>query len=105
MKVGKAEKNQRKQQEEIILNEEQAVDLLSRDLSDDDEDGETGELVHTEAADDALAEMIRQRRLTRKQGLRSAIRQDLVNRTRAVDILEVRSMCLILILDVVVGVI
>jgi hypothetical protein len=75
------------------VTEEEVVKLLEDedlDLGEDDEDLEDA-LVHVESADDALVQMIKMRKQSRKQGLLQAKRQEYIIRSRAIDILEVTS--------------
>jgi hypothetical protein len=71
------------------VTEEEVLQLLEEDgfdLGDDDEDDV---LAHVESADEALVQMIKMRKQSRKQGLLQAKRQEYIIRSRAVDILEV----------------
>lgn len=72
------------------VTEDEVIQLLEDEDLDlgDDEDLEDA-LVHVESADDALVQMIKMRKQSRKQGLLQAKRQEYIIRSRAIDILEV----------------
>jgi hypothetical protein len=82
-------------EEDITLDEDAMFDMLAEDTQDapdgrdiDDDDDESDTLQHTEDADGALVKMLEMRKQTRKKGLLDAKRIQLLNRTRAIDILE-----------------
>jgi hypothetical protein len=74
------------------VTEEEVIQLLEDeelDLGEDNEEDLEDALVHVESADDALVQMIKMRKQSRKQGLLQAKRQEYIIRSRAIDILEV----------------
>ena len=77
--------------EDVVLGDD-AFDMLPEDVADssgdDSESGSEQGLQHTEEADDALVNMLQLKRQNRKKGLLEAKRIQLLNRTRAIDILE-----------------
>jgi hypothetical protein len=85
------EEGQKVSKQNRQVTEEEVLQLLEEDgfdLGDDDEDDA---LAHVESADEALVQMIKMRKQSRKQGLLQAKRQEYIIRSRAVDILEVCS--------------
>lgn len=88
------------EEEDEVLSGEQAFDFLSTDFGmedgeDEDEDGLSAKamhhmaLQHSEEADGALVQLLSLRRQSRKRGLMEAQRNQLLIRTRAIDILEI----------------
>lgn len=88
-------------EEEIMLGEDDMMGFLmeddeelnaelglGEDAAGDDDDSEEG-LVHTEEADQALINMIKARKESRKEGLLIAKRKQILLRSRLLDILEI----------------
>jgi hypothetical protein len=93
-KVSKKDKQQKKtsegsdsEEEDIMLDEESTMKLLEGSDSEKEDDDDSD--VDEEGMDAALANMIQMRKQNRKQGLLQAKRQELIVRSRAIDILEV----------------
>ncbi len=80
-------------EEDVVINEEAALDLLATEKSDDEEElAHLQEMLpvaeHGEEADAALVNMLEMRAANRKAGLLEAKRKQLLVRSRAIDILE-----------------
>ena len=95
-----ADDDEEDEEEDEVLSGEQAFDFLSTDFGmedgeDEDEDGLSAKamhhmaLQHSEEADGALVQLLSLRRQSRKRGLMEAQRNQLLIRTRAIDILEI----------------
>lgn len=76
------------EEEDVMLGHDDMMELLNTEEGDDDD--EDGEIAHHEGADAALGQLIQMKKQNRKKGLLLAKRQELIVRSRAIDILEVR---------------
>ena len=95
------EEEEEEEEEDEVLTGVKAFDFLSTDFGmedGEDEDNEEGlsskamqhmALQHSDEADEALSQMLALRRQSRKKGMLEAQRNQMLIRTRAIDILEI----------------
>ena len=95
------EEAEEEEEEDEVLTGVKAFDFLSTDFGmedGEDEDNEEGlsskamqhmALQHSDEADEALSQMLALRRQSRKKGMLEAQRNQMLIRTRAIDILEI----------------
>jgi hypothetical protein len=76
------------EEEDVMLGHDDMMSMLNTEGMDGLSDDE-GEIAHHEGADAALAQLIQMKKQNRKKGLLLAKRQELIIRSRAIDILEV----------------
>ena len=98
---GDSEEEEEEDEDDEVLTGVRAYDFLSTDFGmedgedEDDEEGLSSKamqhmaLQHSEEADEALAQMLALRRQSRKKGMMEAQRNQMLIRTRAIDILEI----------------
>ena len=88
--IDEEDEEQEDDEKDIKLNSAGLMDVLEADMNDEEEDAML--LEHSKNADAALIQMIEMRRQGRKHGLMKAKQRELLIRTRAIDVLEVKTL-------------